>query len=164
MHDNITVENSDMVRLLLLQLPEKLRNEAIARATKKTNEILASMLRTIAPQRTGALKKSIDMKVKKYQNGKIVVGIVGANSDYTAILTKLGTAKRLTKKNMNTAQKRIIPAKYFHLVEYGTKTRQTKNGQNRGQVTGKLFLKQTRDNAMQNIASIFDSEIMNAVR
>ncbi|MDR1290972.1 MAG: hypothetical protein LBK06_07220 [Planctomycetaceae bacterium] len=47
-------------------------------------------------------------------------------------------------------------ARYAQLINGGTTQHQTKIGKNIGQVTGQFFMKQVRDNAMQNISRIFD--------
>jgi HK97 gp10 family phage protein len=125
-------------------LPPTMQRIALDRATRRANEILKEAFKQHAPQQTGALRRSVGVKVQRYKSGEVIIGIVGSPMNYTEIITsKTGRSKT------------VRPAKYLHLVERGTKKRQTKTGKNRGAVYAKPIVKPAYD----QVGRIFEEEL-----
>lgn len=84
------------------------RVKAIRPAVTAAAKPMEAAMRLHAPYRTGALKRSIDTKVKTYKNA--VVAIIGPRWDQIEVQTYVKSGK----------VKRVQPGRYAHLVESGT--------------------------------------------
>lgn len=72
------------------------------RALKAATEPMVEAAKALAPKRYGALRKSIGLRARNYGNG-IVVCVFGPRNEYVEVRNG----------------KRIRPAKYAHIVEFG---------------------------------------------
>jgi hypothetical protein len=146
----------------LLAIPQQARRALERTVLKDANELVVDALRArIAAEstETGALKKSITSDIRKYKGGNVLVGLVGAKYDYVGTVQRNKSGKKVFKKNKNAAENVRRPANYFHFVELGTQTRQTKDGKNRGSVTGT----HVRDKVMAQLASQIETMLSDAV-
>lgn len=85
----------------------------------EANKPIIRLAKSKAPKKTGALRKSIGSVTRVYAKDGKVVGFIGARrGTYTE--TEKGGAKLL--KPGQKSSRRITPAKYSHLVEYGHKS------------------------------------------
>ena len=100
---------------LMRDLPAAMQQRVTAVAVGDALKPLQRLAKAMAPQRTGALKKSIVAVVRKYPQTGTTYGAVGPSTDYFAGGKKLkkGASRRGADK----------PANYAHLVEYGHWTR-----------------------------------------
>ena len=91
---------------LLHQLEEvSSKAPAICRkAIKEASKPVVEAAKALAPKRYGALRKSIGDKQITYEGSGITVGVIGPRNNYSEVRDG----------------KRIVPALYAHLVEYGT--------------------------------------------
>lgn len=100
-------ENAALLRELPASVESRVMGDAVGQALKP----MQADARARAPKDTGALKRSIAVKVKRYPNAGIVVGLVGPSKDY------FKNGRRLkVGQNRRGADK---PANYAHLIEYG---------------------------------------------
>lgn len=84
------------------------RAKAIRPAVTAAAKPMQAAMTLHAPFRTGALKRSVDTKVKTYKNA--VVAIIGPRSDLIEVQTYAKSGR----------VRRVRPSKYAHLVERGT--------------------------------------------
>jgi HK97 gp10 family phage protein len=116
---------------------------AVRQAAKPVLQQVRTNLRGDSPRRrTGALLRSMATKVRDYQSGA-VVAIVGPRSDF------------VIQRYIDGAVRRIRPAKYAHLVEFGTQPHNIRAGLHPGaRPTG--FMRRawftTRDTAFKVMA------------
>jgi hypothetical protein len=78
--------------------------------------------RSLAPSRTGALRKALGIKVKAYPGSGRLVGMVGARKSYYVIVPPKERKRglRRTARKVKRGEKgKIRPANYLHLVELG---------------------------------------------
>lgn len=94
---------------ILDNVANSVRNKAIRIAMNKAAAQVKEAVVANAPSRTGALKKSIRIIIKNYQNKNVWVAIIGPKSDF--------------KKTTGRGQFKVVsrPALYAKLVEQGTK-------------------------------------------
>jgi len=92
---------------------------------------VAQAMNRLAPRRTRALKKSIGKKIKAYKASQNVIAIIGPRSDFMGLVTDQGPVWLRGKKAVGAAKfrpgKRLRPAKYAHLVEFGTRAHVIEN-------------------------------------
>lgn len=99
----------NVINLLGGDIPAK----TFVRATRLAIKPILRAARALAPVRTGALKKSLGIRVKRYTRDGIVYGVMGPRR-----------SKVFTGKN----GKAIKPSKYAHLAERGHATRKPLSG------------------------------------
>lgn len=124
MIENISLAGSEAVVAMLKALPDKIRTKVEREAIVKANKLLSGKIRSEAPRDSGALKRSVGAVVRKYDNGKIIVGVIGPRSDFAGnVVVKGKRKKRKTFKKGGFGSKKTFrrPAKYAHMVEGGTK-------------------------------------------
>ena len=112
----------DGVIKTLRWLPTKLADKILKKAVGVASRKLAKAVKNGLPVRTGILKKSIGVKIKRYKNTKIIVGVIGARKGFR---TQVGTYKRDSRKSAKYPHKKgdpiyVNPVNYLHLVELGT--------------------------------------------
>lgn len=90
----------------LNEFDRKASRKAIRKGVNEATKLVAADAKANVPKRTGLLKKSIGRRVRSYRGGTIISGIVGPRSGFATTL-----------KN----GKKVNPAKYAHLVEFGRK-------------------------------------------
>lgn len=119
---NMSLELSGMDNIerwitgLDLGLQSKLLMGAMQRAAKP----MIASAKSMAPKRTGALRRSIDAKVVEYKKDGVIVGIIGPKNMRVVEEEGKGGRKRLRKAVAGDKQSKIKnPAKYAHLVEFG---------------------------------------------
>lgn len=157
----IEVQNTDIVIAQLLALPEKVRKAVGRDAAAEANKLLAGVIRQNAPKDSGALQKSIGSVIRKYKSGKIVVGVVGPQSDYAGYTIKKGNKKTFKKAKKGENNKGIRkPSNYAHLVNGGTVNRTNQHGANRGSVTANPFMENSFDAVKNQIQRIFEQKIL----
>lgn len=96
---------------LLRDLPASVESRVMGDAVGQALKPMQADARARAPKDTGALKRSISVKVKRYANKGIIIGLVGPSKDYfkNGKKLKVGQSRRGADK----------PSNYAHLVEYG---------------------------------------------
>lgn len=93
-------------------------------ATSSIKNDAKSRLKDGAGVDTGALKQSIDNKVKLYENGGAVIGLIGPRTG--AFSVGEGNPRKIQKNKGESGREysqrtkgEIKPSKYAHLVEFG---------------------------------------------
>ena len=178
----MTIEliNANIVAAHLLVIPQKLRTAVETKAVREASKLIVGKFRENAPKESGALRKSLKFDVRKYRGGNVVVGLIGADFDF------VGSVFRENKKNKRLSGKgsklvfmrgnlmggdRRRPAKYLHLVNYGTVgDRKTQAGKNRGGVDessfpeGLRFRERTQEQAASQVQQILEDAIHEALQ
>ena len=125
---------------------------------------------------SGLLRDAIAYKQVKYQGGRVIVGMVGVDrsvfsqSDRKSQQNKeagyyqkgkrgkhkKGDLKRAERRVGEVYRVKIRPAKYFHLVEFGHKTRSRtgKRGEGTGFVAGTNFFRDAVDAGRKQVEDI----------
>lgn len=110
---------------------DRLYKRWMKKAMRAGGTPIARLMRNLASRRTGGLKKSIGKRVKAYPRSKNVIAIIGPRADFAGLPTPEGVVWLRGKKGMQGLRlrpgKRIRPAKYAHLVEFGTKAHVIEN-------------------------------------
>jgi hypothetical protein len=103
------------------------RRRIVRPGVSKSSRHVSRVARSMAPARSGLLRKSIGAVVRTYPNGT-VVGVVGPRHGFKRPVSSSGGKKTIvTKRNVGQfagSANRIVvqnPVKYAHLVEGGTK-------------------------------------------
>jgi HK97 gp10 family phage protein len=96
---------------LLRELPASVESRVMGDAVGVALKPLQADARARAPRESGALKRSISVKVKRYPNTGKIVGLVGPSKEYFSggVRVKAGQSRRGANR----------PSNYAHLVEYG---------------------------------------------
>jgi hypothetical protein len=148
----IELVGSDILAAQLLAIPQRIRTAiettAMKEAGKLVSETLQQNISSAVLQGTGALQKSIKHDVRNYRGGELVIGRVGADNNFV--------------KNTKNGKKRR-PAKYFHLVNLGTQSRTTKDGKDRGSVTGVNFKEKTEQQTADQVQKILENAVQEAL-
>lgn len=92
-------------------------------ATSAIKNDAKSRLKPGAGEMTGALKKAMDNKVKSYEDGGAVLGLIGPRTGAYATGESVQRVKRNAGESGFEYRKRtagmVKPSKYAHLVEFG---------------------------------------------
>jgi len=101
MIDNVSLAGSDAVVRQLMALPDQLRTKIEKESMFEANKLLIGRIRSaVHAIRSGALRKSIGGVVRQYQDGMIVVGIVGPSYDFSGnIVVNPKTKRKSFKKS-----------------------------------------------------------------
>ncbi len=92
----------------------------MAEAMKDACKPIVDDAKARIPIRTGALRKSMGVVVRTYPEAKKIVAIIGPqNLNLIAARTPKGKMSARKFGNGDDPKKRINPAKYAHLVEFG---------------------------------------------
>ena len=98
--DGLQILGDKQLAWNLRALPQKVKKKVVGKAMKAGAAVVAKAARQLAPVETGLLKRAIRAKATRNGNGKVyVAGNVAADTPY-------GFRR---------------PAKYAHLVEFGTR-------------------------------------------
>lgn len=102
------------------------RRRIVRPGISKSSRYVSRMARSMAPVRSGLLRKSIGVVVRTYPSGN-VVGVVGPRHGFKRpVSSSKGRKTIITKRNVGLFEggtNRIVlqnPVKYAHLVEGGT--------------------------------------------
>lgn len=155
----IELVNSATVQAYLLAIPREIRRKVEREALTEAGKFAVGQLKENAPSETGALKKSLAYDIRQYKGGNVLATLVGAKNDYVGTVQQNKKGKKVFKRNADASQQNRRPAKYYHLVNLGTKERTTKDGKNRGSVPATNF----REKTMQEIAARVQQILENAV-
>lgn len=90
----------------LAEVDRKAARKAIRFGVNEATKFVAADAKANVPKGTGLLKKSIGRRVRSYRGGTVISGIVGPRSGFAITLPN---------------GKKVNPAKYAHLVEFGRK-------------------------------------------
>lgn len=103
-----TLDDSAVAALAfrLNELSAKHAKKAIKKGIDAATKFVAADAKARVPRRTGLLKKSIGRRVQSYRGGTVVSGLVGPRRGFATVLP---------------SGKKVNPAKYAHLVEFGRK-------------------------------------------
>jgi HK97 gp10 family phage protein len=114
---NIKVDASDLMRTVrtLDGLPRNLRQRAIRIALNKAGSVMRSAAQPMTPTETGALRKSLSIKVTQKKSTRDWHLVVGPKRK-----SRPGTPKPTTGKRRGRKPNRRNPARYSHLVHNGT--------------------------------------------
>ena len=124
------------------------------------NKIRENLLSKQSGKATGLLHDALAYKIVPYQNGRVVVGMVGVDRNACAEVDRVsrankaaefhekgkrgrykkGDLKRAERRIGETYRVKIRPAKYFHLVEFGHALKKEKGGEPIGDVAGPMAL------------------------
>lgn len=154
------IQQSELVKLqkafdrLVARTGQKVTKQAVRAATQP---LLVDM-RASAPYRSGTLRKSVKKVVRGYRKNGIVVGLVGVSRGIS------GTHNG----------KRVVPANYAHLVEFGRKKVTAKNakvlssgaivfGRTAKAAEPKPFIRPAYDRQEQRMKHIARSEVKKGV-
>lgn len=92
-------------------------------ATAAIRDSAKSRLKPGAGELTGALKKAMDNKVKSYEDGGVVLGLIGPRTGAYATGDKVRRVKKNAGESGVDYRKRtkgmVQPSKYAHLLEFG---------------------------------------------
>ena len=132
---SLNIEGDNRLMRVFRTLPDTMRKKHVRRGVTKAARVIAREARDYAPVQTGLLRRSIGSKVKTY--GGTIMGIVGprAGMRQRVALVRKRKSRWLTgKRAVKTAA--ILghhteyrdPAKYAHLVEFGTGERYVGEG------------------------------------
>ncbi len=109
-----TVTGATAARANVAQLTDKLARGAMRTGMAKAARVMAAKVKSLAPVgQTGLLKKSIKSKVKTNVKRQSVIAFVGPSNKVSGQVDRFGTGDIQT----------VRPAKYAHLVEFGTGAR-----------------------------------------
>lgn len=104
MSPNAYTDGDAPLQVLLAQLPSRVEKKGLRAAVNAGATPVMRTMRTLAPSGpTGLLKKAIGKKVKTYKGS--VAAIIGARRDVSG----------------NVGKRRVVPSRYLHLVDKGTK-------------------------------------------
>lgn len=112
----------------LESLGEKVYKRVIAKATRKAFAPVVKTAKARAPRETGLLAKSIGVKQKAYARSGRIVTIVGPRTGFAQDVT--------VNTPFGPKKVRRDPAKYAHLVEFGTAPHATAALASRKDATG----------------------------
>jgi len=131
----------------------------------KALQLVVNSARSNAPVDKGYLSDSIIQKVISYQDGKVVVGIVGSENrvfETVERVSRKNIAERIGRRGKNKGRvlnsgkvigqiyiAKIRPSKYFHLIERG---HALKSG--RGRYPGQYFLQRAIDSNKETMLQI----------
>jgi HK97 gp10 family phage protein len=101
---------------VLNQLPVEVRDKVMRDAMGTACKPIEDAARSMAPVKTGALKKSIAHKVLQTPGSPDVRGLIGPSRDYFAP-NERGAMRKLSRKASKRGAAR--PSNYAHLVERG---------------------------------------------
>lgn len=90
----------------LAEVDRKAARKAIRKGVNEATKIVTADAKANVPRKTGLLRKSIGRRVRSYRGGSVISGIVGPRSGFATTLAN---------------GKKVNPAKYAHLVEFGRK-------------------------------------------
>lgn len=120
----------------LKQLPTAVAEASLAEAAEAGGRPILNAAQANAPEDLGNLKRSLDMKVVVYPASRVATAIVGPRSR---------------------------EAPHAHFTEFGTATRSTKSGANRGATPPRPFLRpavdQTRQQSINAIGKVLGKSI-----
>lgn len=117
------------------------------RVMKKAAKPIVDAARSGVTRRTGLLKKSIGSKEKKYASG-VHVSVIGVRKDVVGVTTNERTGKTI----------KVLPYKYAHLVEFGTRPHKIGSGKHPG-AAAKPFLGPAFEEHKGEAVGIIESEI-----
>lgn len=105
MPTNIRIELSGVssLRKELQGIQKRMLDYAVVHAVKAECERLLAEMQARCPVDTGSLLKSLAVRVKSYDNGRVVIGLVGP--------------RRGVHANPNNGN---FPSRYAHIVELGS--------------------------------------------
>ena len=137
----IELIGAEILTAKMLTLPQDIRVAVEKTALKEANEILVDALKQGAAGHydTGALKSSFTHDIRKCKGDNVVMGRVGVDYNVVGTVVRNKQGNKQFKKTKNATGNKRRPAKYFHIVNLGTKDRKTKAGHNRGNVAKSGF-------------------------
>ncbi len=165
MIESVSLDGSEVIVAQLRALPDTLRTKIEKDAIVEANKILVSAIKSNVPVDSGTLQKSVGAVIRKYDGGKVVVGVVGPRSDFSAHIVQNSKTKKKSFKKAKFSPKAALrrPSKYAHLVEGGTAARVTKTGGNRGSVSANPFMERAIANAKSAVIAAFERAVKEAV-
>lgn len=114
-----TIKGLAETQAALKSLPGKMQRAILRPALAKATKPVFMHARKNAPKDSGLLRKSITRKVITYQSGTLVV-VIGPDTKHRKEVIRKGSYN----KNPQIAN----PAKYAHLVEFGTRPHSIEKG------------------------------------
>jgi HK97 gp10 family phage protein len=165
--ENFQVMGDKILESQLSALPEKVRAAVEKKAIRAVNRIVIKAMRDNVPRDTGALRRSITSVVRTYQGGKVILGIVGPDYNFSGYAVNSAKGKKKFSRGARDnrgGQKFKRPANYVHLVVGGTKKRETKAGGNRGFVTANPFIARVAAQVQQEVSQAFADALREALK
>jgi HK97 gp10 family phage protein len=138
-------------------LERKLGRGAMRVALTKASRLVVADAKQRTPVRTGTLKKSLRAKVKTYVNRGTVVAIIGPSRSAMA-QADFGDGKGIQT---------LRPAKYSHLVEFGTASKGVRYNPGAVQEPGnppKPFLRPALESTKGAVRAKYSAELAPAIQ
>lgn len=104
-----TFEVYDDPEAKLSSLSRAIRSRILRKAMRAGAKIVHAQLKRNAPRRLGALRASIAIRIKTKRRGGVTYAVIGPKRRFKG------------RKGSKIAGKNVLPTKYAHLVEKGTK-------------------------------------------
>lgn len=121
-----SVQGAPQLFQALRAINKKVARQTLRKAVKEGAKIVLNDAKANVPVDTGLLKKSLAVKVATFKGGEGVVGIVGPRTGKTSSGRGPNRKKGLSKLGQKFAAAERWPAKYAHLVEFGTRGQRTR--------------------------------------
>lgn len=119
-NDNFVV-GKDELQAALGEIAEKLPVNAVRKALRAGAAVIREKARSLAPVRTGALRKAISSGTDRTKNSRVPFAFVNiAKRVFWVETTKRGKRRLKSEAWGGSSRGFIYPRNYAHLVEYGT--------------------------------------------
>ena len=168
--------------LLPIRVPQKVARAAVQKIARRmvwmvrqTMETEKKFHESAVPFDTGLLRKSIGFRIWSPKSANWAVGAtIGPRKGFGTLIvrSRKGKKKALTKGAIAKAVQAggafkraeyADPVKYAHLVERGTKERQTREGAERGKVEARPFMGHAYIRSRDVMGGVLRTEIRNGV-
>ena len=110
----------------LADLDQKVATQSLRKGINEVTKVITKDAKARVPRKTGRLRKALGRKVTTDRNSKRVTGVVGPRANFALVI----------------GGKKVNPAKYAHLVEFGrgvAKKWKTKKGIQADKAAGKVY-------------------------
>ena len=163
-------------RLALSTLKKAVQNRVTRMAMMTAIRPIAREAKRLAPRDSGLLRRAIGPVVRTYPTTGHTVGLVGVRTGFKETVARRMWPEGTQGKNVvyRVAMRPADPAKYVHLVEFGTKPhtlgqgsslrKQTQLGAAHPGTTGTRFLSRAWDASRGAFLATFNSKLAEGVR
>lgn len=110
------------LRAFLADLKPSTQAKIIAKTVEEASKPIIRMARDKAPRKTGALKKALGSITRIYPQKGQIISFIGARRGYYVEAYSIKTKRKIAisaKPGQIDSSRRVSPANYSHLVEYG---------------------------------------------
>jgi HK97 gp10 family phage protein len=119
---SITLKGDKEIRAALKELPNKVRVRVLVGANRKTMQRALRIAKSLVPEDTGQLKKSLGIRTFKNAKRGTVTATLGPRKGFAGEFQSktLGRGEGGRFQTILGGKRRVDPQKYAHLVEFGT--------------------------------------------